>query len=154
MKKARVLSILCIIFLTVSCASLTRGKPDVERDNFLNQISNFNNEILGGLKYNDPEIDLRSLGYVKYTETFEVVDLTSGYKKVIDFINTNISAHNFYVQQNTFIICLRSESYVFLVCDDASTPYADKVSTEYPLPSFQDFCSSFLKENSYAVSVD
>lgn len=134
-----------ILFLTISCAAITRHSAVVERDEFLNKLPMLNNEILGELKYDNPDLDLSELGIKNYSELFGKVDLTENYKKVISFMQNNVPDRKFVVQRNTFIICLRSESYMLILCDDAATPSIDKIRVTQPIPTLNDFYSNFLK---------
>ena len=112
-----------LVFLFIgSCATLTRHFDSVERDEFLNKFSLINNEILGELKYDNQYLDLRTLGLDNYPDLFDRVDLTGDYKRVVKFVQNNTSKLKFVVQQNTFIICVRSDDYDLSLCDDASTP--------------------------------
>ena len=136
------------LLLTTSCAMLTRQNDIVERDEFLNKLSMFNNEILGELKYDNQDLDLKTLGINNYPELFGKVDLTEDYKRVVNFVQKHTLERRFVVQQNTFIICLRSENYHFVICDDASTPdpTPDKVHIDEPVPALDRFYSDFLGE--------
>jgi len=132
------------VFLTVSCASLTRQSVDVQRDEFLNKFPMLNNEILGELKYDNPDLDLETLGIKDYPELFSKVDLTDDYEKVIYFIRDDDSEKKFTIHRDTFIVCLRSVGYILIVCDDAATPNADKVHIGKPVPYLDDFHADFL----------
>lgn len=136
-----------IFIVTVSCATLTRQNVIVERDDFLNKLPMLNYEILGEMKYDDPDLDLRTLGISNYPELFVRVDLTEDYKKIVTFIHDHISNEKFVIQQNTFVICLRSEDYILILCDDAATPFVDKVHTGAPIPVIEDFYDVFLSES-------
>jgi len=143
----RTFLILALILIT-SCATFTGRYDIVERDEFLNMLPMFNNEILGGLKYDDQDLDLKTLGIENYSELFDQVDLTKDYKKVIIFLQNHTPEQKFIVQQDTFIICLRSENYVFVICDDASTPdpTPDKVHIGDPIPNLDDFYTLFISK--------
>ncbi len=132
------------VFLTVSCASLTRQSVDVQRDEFLNKFPMLNNEILGELKYDNRDLDLETLGIKDYPELFSKVDLTEDYKKVIYFIRGDESEEKFAIHRDTFIVCLRLAEYILIVCDDAATPNADKVYIGKPVPDLDDFYADFL----------
>ena len=133
-----------VILLTVSCASLSRQSVDVQRDEFLNKFPMINNEILGELQYDDPDLDLKTLGIKDYTELFNKLDITEDYERIINFIKDEDSEEKFTIQRDTFIICVRSLEYILIVCDNASTPYADKVYDKKPIPDLEDFYTDFL----------
>ena len=143
---------MAILILTVSCAALTRHYLIVERDEFLNKFPMVNYQILGELKYDDPNLDLQTLGIKNYPELFGRVDLTEDYKKVVHFLQNHAPERKFVVQRNTFIICLRSKKYVFVVYDGAATPSADKVQTGEPIPTLDDFCAAFLSKTGQGAS--
>ncbi len=133
-----------VAFLTVSCASLTIQSVDVQRDEFLNKFPIINNEILGELQYDDPDLDLKTLGIKEYPELFNKVDITEDYERIINFIKDEDSEEKFTIQRDTFIICVRSLEYILIVCDDAITPKADKVQIGKPIPELEDFYTDFL----------
>jgi hypothetical protein len=144
MKTIQHAGLIVVLLLTISCAALTRHCLVVERDEFLNEFPLLNNEILGELKYDDPDLDLNTLGIKKYTELFDRVYLTEDYKKVVHFVQHDAPERKFVVRQNTFIICLRSEKYALIICDDATTPWTDKAQVGEPIPALDDFCADFL----------
>lgn len=141
MKRA---SLFLALLLTVSCAALTKCNVDAERHEFLNKLPMLNNEILGALKYDNPDLDLKTLGIMKYSELYNKADLTDDYKDVIDFINDYAPDNRFCIQTDTFIICLRSEEYSLILCDDAETPMVDNVHVGIPIPTFDTFCAEHL----------
>jgi len=57
MKLLRNTTFILILLVTTGCATLTRHIDTVERDEFLNKFSIVNYEILGELKYDDPNLD-------------------------------------------------------------------------------------------------
>ena len=122
MKTIKYTAFILVLFFIGSCAMLTRHLDPVERDEFLTKFSLVNNEILGELKYDNQYLDLRTLGLDNYPDLFDRVDLTEDYKRVVKFVQNNTSKLKFVVQQNTFIICIRSDNYDLSLCDDASTP--------------------------------
>jgi len=142
MKRAVLFSVL---LLTISCAALSRQNAVVERDEFLNKLPMLNNEILGELKYDNSDLDLRELGIKGYPELFDRVDLTEDFKKVIYFIRNYAAEGKFVVQRDTFVICLRSVNYMFMICDDASTPSVDKIHIGEPIPPLNGFYTNFLE---------
>jgi len=135
MKTIKYTAFILVFLLIGSCATLTRHLDPVERDEFLNKFSLVNNEILGELKYDNQNLDLRTLGLDNYPDLFVRVDLTEDYKRVVKFVQNNTSKLKFVVQQNTFIICIRSDDYDLSLCDDASTPdpTPDRVDIDKPL---------------------
>ena len=133
----------CILFflLITSCVLFTRHYDSIERDEFLTKFPLLNNEILGELKYDNPNLDLQTLGLDDYPDLFERMDdLTEDNKRVIKFARKNTSKQKFVVRQDTFIICIRSDGYNFSFCDDASTtkPIPDRVDTDLPLQTIDD----------------
>lgn len=146
MKTMKYAAFILALLLTTSCATLTRQNDIVERDEFVNKLSMFNNEILGELKYDNQDLNLKTLGINNYPELFGKVDLTEDYKRVVNFVQKHTLEQRFVVQQDTFIICLRSENYHLVICDDASTPYPDKVHTDEPIPALDRFYRDFLDE--------
>ena len=152
MKTIKRAGIILVLLLTVSCAELTRQSVVVERDEFLNKLPMLNGEILGELKYDNADLDLRTLGIKDYPELFSRADLTEDYKKVVYFVQNHAPERKFVVQQNTFIICLRSENYVLILCDDAATTWVDKVHVGEPVPALEDFWADFLCEGSQMES--
>ena len=146
MKTIRRANLIFVVLLTVSCASLTRHSLVVERDDFLNKLPMMNCQILGELKYDDPNLDLRGFPIKDYPELFNRIDLTEDYKNVVHLIQNHATERKLVVQRNTFIICLRSEDYMFILCDDAATPPLDKVKIDEPLPALEDFCADFLSK--------
>lgn len=144
MKMIKRAVLIIVILLTVSCASLSRQSVDVQRDEFLNKFPMLNNEILGELRYDNPDLNLETLGIKNYPELFSKVDLTEDYENVIYFIRDDNSEEKFIVQRDTFVVCLRSVEYILIVCDDAATPNADKVYIGKPVPDLDDFYADFL----------
>ena len=74
------------------------------------------------------------------------VDLTEDYKRVVYFVQNHAPERKLVVQPDTFIICIRSENYMFVLCDDAATPDLDKVNVGEPVPVCNEFCSGFLND--------
>ena len=146
MKRASRAGIIFILLIILSCATLTRQTFDVERDEFLNKFPMLNTEILGELKYDDLDSDLRTLAITNYFAIAAKVDLTEDYQKVLHFVQTNTPERKLVVQPKTFVICLRSESYQFVLCDDAATPYLDKVKVGEPVPAFDKFYAGVLSD--------
>lgn len=139
MKHSKHIVIVAILFMITSCAALTRNVDTVKRDEFLNKFPLLNNEILGELKYDDPKLDLRTLGLDDYTVLFDRIDLTADSERTVKFIKDNTSQMKFVVLQDTFVICLRADAYELALCDDAATPKPapDKVRTGTPLPDLE-----------------
>lgn len=154
MKTMKRAAIILVFLLTVSCAALTRQSVDVERDNFLNKFPMLNNEILGELKYNDSDLDLKTLGIKSYPEIIAKADLTEDYEKVVYLVQNHAPERKFVVQQNTLIICLRSKKYMLVLCDDAATARLDKVHVGQPVPALENFCADFLGEASQMENRD
>lgn len=154
MKTMKRVVLILVLLLSVSCAALTRQSVVVERDEFLNKLPMLNNEILGELKYDNPDLDLKTLGVKDYPELFVRVDLTDDYKKVIYFVRNHVPERKFVVQRNTFIICLRSQSYMLIICDDAATPPVDKIHIGEPIPALEDFCADVLEEAGQCQSLN
>ena len=142
------------LLLTISCAALTRQNAVVERDEFLNKLPMLNNEILGEMKYDNPNLDLRELGIKGYPELFDRVDLTDDYRKVISFMRNHIPEGMFVVKRDTFVICLRFVNCMFIICDDASTASVDKAHIGEPIPALNGFCTDFLEEAGLTESRD
>jgi len=151
MKRA---SLFLALLLTVSCAALTKCNVDAERHEFLNKLPMLNNEILGALKYDDPDLDLKTLGIMKYSELYNKADLTDDYKKVINIIKDYAPECRFCIQTDTFIICLRSEEYSLILCDDAETPFIDNVRVGKPIPIMGIYCSEYIDMNCIIESND
>jgi len=145
MKKIKHCILFSVFLLIFSCAAVTRQNAVVERDEFLNKFPILNNEILGELKYNNPDLDLRELEIRGYPELFDKVDLSEDYKKIIYFIRNYAKEGKLVVRRDTFIICLRSVNYTFVICDDASTPSVDRIDIGEPIPVLDGFCANFLK---------
>ena len=138
MKILRSITFIFILFVITNCATITRNFDSVERDEFLNKFPLVNSEILGELKYDDPNLDLRTLGLNDYRDLFTKLDLTEDYKEsVINSVQNNTSELIFVVRQDTFIVCLRSDDYDLAVCDDASTEMSDKVHVGKPIPALE-----------------
>jgi len=144
MKTIKRAGLIVVLLLTVSCAALTRHCLVVERDEFLNKFPMLNNEILGELKYDNPDLDLKTLGIKDYPELFGRVYLPEDYKKVVRFVQNDAPERKFAVRRNTFIICLRSEKYALIICDDAASPSTDKTQVGEPIPALDDFFADFL----------
>lgn len=125
---------LTLLFTIISCAALTRHKPEAIRDEFLFKLPMLNEQILGELKYENPDLDLRTLQIKDYASLFELIDTAPEDKKIIKIIKANTTEQKLTILEKTFIICLRSQKYAFVMCDDASTPNVDKVKTKEPLP--------------------
>ena len=108
-----------------------------------------NNEILGELKYDNQNLDLRTLGLSNYLDLFDRVDLTEDYKRVVKFVQNKTSKLKFVVQQNTFIICIQSDDYDLSLCDDASTaePTPDRVHIGKPIQSIDELYGNFFGES-------
>jgi hypothetical protein len=154
MKTIRGAVLFFALFLTISCAALTRQNAVVERDEFLNKLPMLNNEILGEMKYDSPNLDLRELGIESYPELFDRVDPTEDYKKVIYFIRDHASEGKLIVQRDTFVICLHFLNYMFIICDDASTALVDKIHIGESIPALDGFCTDFLEEAGLKESRD
>lgn len=122
MKIIKSTAFILVFLLMASCATLTKHLDPVERDEFLNKFPLVNNEILGELKYDNQNLDLRTLGLDNYLELFAMLDLTEDHKSVVKFLQNNTSELKFVVLKNTFIVCLRADDYDLSLCDDASTP--------------------------------
>ena len=146
MKRIKRAGLIVVLLLIVSCAALTRHCLVVERDEFLNKFPMLNSEILGELKYDDQNLDLKTLGIKDYPKLFGRVYLTEDYKNVVHFVQNHALERKFVVQRNTFIICLRSEKYLLVICDDAATPSADKIQVGEPIPALGDFFADFLSK--------
>lgn len=148
MKKAEYILLVIVLFLTTSCATLSRQNTVVERDNFLDKLPMFNTEILGELKYDDPDLDLNTLELKEYSELFSSIDITEDYARIIKFIQDNATDDKFIVTHDTFIICLSANNFILMLCDDAETPELDKVYTDAPMPEFENFSASFISNQS------
>ena len=79
-----------VLLLTISCATITRHNVTNERDNFLNRFQILNKEIMGELKYDNPDLDLKTMGIKDYTELFGRVDRTKENENVINFLLNHI----------------------------------------------------------------
>ena len=145
MKVVRFTVLLAILLLISSCAVLTGRMDPVERDEFLYKLPMLNEQILGALKSDDPDLDLRTLPIRDYSEFFDRIELTSDDQKVVAFVRKNIPEQKYHLQQNTFFVCLRSASRQFILCDDAATPGGDRIVVEEPVPSLESFYLEFLQ---------
>jgi len=146
MKTIKSTAFILVFLLMASCATLTRHIDSVERDEFLNKFSLVNNEILGELKYDNQNLDLRTLGLDNYLELFDRLDLTEDHKRVVKFLQNNTSKLKFVVQQNTFIVCLRADDYDLSLCDDASTtaPTPDRVCIGKTAPTLEELYNDLV----------
>ena len=133
MKKLKISTLIVLLLLSSSCATLSRNIDTVERDEFLNKFSMVNHQILGELKDDDPSLDLRTLGLADYNALFGKIDATKDHKRVSWFIENNVSKVKLDIRKDTFIVCVRSESHEFSACDDAYTPGTDKQHVIKPL---------------------
>lgn len=149
MKTIKSTAFILVFLLMVSCATLTGHLDPVERDEFLNKLPLVNNEILGELKYDNQNLDLRTLGLDNYLELYNRLDLTEGHKRVLKFIQNNTSKRKFVVQQNTFIVCLRADDYDLSLCDDASTPdpTPDRVRIGKTVPTLDELYSDLVGDS-------
>ncbi len=145
MKPFGKLIILSFLLLCTSCAYFTGGVDDVERDEFFNKLPMINEEILGNLKYDDPTLNLQSLGINSYAELFSQLDMTDDYQRVITYIDKSAAEKKLLILKDTFVVCLRSEKKQYLLCDDAESTGADKVLVDRELPLLQDAFDSFSK---------
>ena len=146
MKSVRFISLLFLVFLTSSCAALTGRIDAVERDEFLYKLPMLNEQILGALRSDDPDMNLETLHIWDYVGLFDRIELTSDDEKVVTFLRKNIPERKFLPQQNTFLVCLRSASWQFILCDDASTPGGDRIEVVEPVPPLEPFSAEFLLE--------
>ena len=144
MKLAKYIIFIIIACHILACAHLTRHFDTVERDEFLNKLPMMNMEILGGIKYDDPKLNLKTLGIQEYSDLYKYADITEDYETVIDFIADNTSEKYFSVRKDTFIVCLFSESHQFVLCDKAQTPGIDKIQTGGDIKNLNDFYDNFV----------
>jgi len=144
MKRIKHSVLILLLLSTVSCATLTRQDFDVQRDECLTKFAEVNSQILGDLKYDNPDLDLKTLGIKDYPELVVRIELTDDYTKAVGYILDQPSERKFIVERDTFYICIRSENHKFIICDDPETPGADKVKVETPLPPLQEYYSTFL----------
>lgn len=147
MKSLRLIPLFFIVVLTTSCASLTGRIDTVERDEFLYKLPMLNEQILGALKSDDPDLDLRSLPGRDYLVLFYRIELTRDDEKVVTYLRKNVPERKYLPRQNNFIVCLRSESRQFILCDDAATPGGDRVLAEQPVPQLEPFYQAFIQES-------
>lgn len=144
MKNFKIATLLALLFLTASCTALKGHKTMADRDEILNKLPMLNSELLGELKYDDPEVDLKTLELGPYAELIDRVDLTEDYQVVFRFIREIDSEKKFVVLQDTFVACLRSEKQQMALCDEAETPFVDWVITGKQLPSLENVYTDFL----------
>lgn len=126
-----------VVFFINSCAVITGGFEEVERDEFLYKFPLINEKVLGSLKYDDPRLDLRTLEIRDYEEVFDRTELTQDDEEIIEFIQKSKAEKRFGLQQNTFLVCLRSSKWNYLICDDAATPGGDRVKVGTDLPTLE-----------------
>lgn len=144
MKKMKRCILVLVLLSMASCAWVTSHDVDVQRDAFLAKFPEVNNIILGDLKYDDPNLNLRTLGIKDYLGLVSREDLSEDEKKAVDYAFDGTPEKKFVVKRDTFYICIRSEKHNFIICDDAKTPGIDKVQVGTPIPTLEDFCSAFL----------
>jgi hypothetical protein len=144
MKNFQMATLLALLFLTVSCTTLTGHRTMADREEILNKLPMLNNELLGELKYDDPEVDLKTLELGPYEDLIDRVDLTEDYQVVVRFIRDVDSEKKFVVLRDTFVACLRSEKQQMALCDEAETPFVDRVFTGKRLPSLENVYTDFL----------
>ncbi len=124
-----------IVLLVCSCASFTGNIDVVERDEFLYKLPQLHETILGNLKYDDPNFDLRELNLTAYQELLETTELVGDDEDVVAFLQKSSSENKFLVLKDTFLVCLNSDKWTYLICDDASTIGADRVLVDDALPN-------------------
>jgi len=146
MKALRFVLLFFIVVLTTSCASLTGRIDTVERDEFLYKLPMLNEQILGALKNDDPDLNLETLPVKDYVELFDRIELTRDDEEVVTFLRKNVPERKYLPRQNNFIVCLRSESRHFVLCDDAATPGGDRIMVVPPVPSLESFYEAFIQE--------
>ncbi|WP_321391386.1 hypothetical protein [uncultured Desulfuromusa sp.] len=137
MNKLHVFMALVFILFVTSCAFFTGGIDVVERDAFLYKLPQMNEQILGNLKYDDPTLDLRTLSLDKYGELANQIEHTDDNDKTIKFIEKSSADEKFVVLKDTFLVCVRSDKWEYLLCDDAATRGADDVKVDRHLPSLE-----------------
>lgn len=142
----------CVLFaiflLTSGCAAITGGVDEVERDEFLYKLPLMNEQVLGSLKYDDRDLDLRTLTIRDYEDLFGRIELTEDDEEVVDFVQKSRAEKKFRLLQNTFLVCLHSEKWGYLLCDDAATPGGDRVEVGTDLPPLESSYEALLETRS------
>ncbi|WP_027714116.1 hypothetical protein [Desulfuromonas sp. TF] len=148
MISSRFCFLFAILLLTSGCAAITGGIDEVERDEFLYKLPLMNEQVLGSLKYDDPSRDLRTLTIKAYDELLGMTELVEDGEEGIDFIQKSRAETKFHILQNTFLVCLHSETWGYLLCDDAATPGGDRVEIGKDLPPLESSYEALLETRS------
>jgi hypothetical protein len=132
--KAAVVALLAIV--TFGCSTPSKqvdGRDVPNLDEFKERLASENVKLRGHLSRYVYGGDLSQLTYETYLAALEANVKSSG-KKLSGEVRS-FEEHRLISRKATFVICLRSQKVMMVLCDDADTSHIDKIARGTSLPS-------------------